>query len=51
MVRKVIDKMKNRRSYDHEGLVAERFIHAKDIIAVLIAVMVNKVMSEGFPDT
>ena len=31
MVRKAIDRMKTRRSYDHEGLVAEHFIHAKDI--------------------
>ena len=39
------------RSYDHEGLVAEHFIHANDIIAGLITVMFNRAMSEGFPDT
>ena len=33
MVKKAIDKMKTRRSYDHEGLVAEHLIHAKDIVA------------------
>ena len=49
MVRKAIDK-KTRRSYDHEGLVAEHFIHAKDIIAVLITVMFNRAMNKGFPD-
>ena len=43
--------MKTRRSYDHEGLVAEHFIHAKNILAELITVMFNKAMSEGFPDT
>ena len=51
MVRKAIDRMKTRRSYDHEGLVAEHFIHAKDIIARLITVMFIRVMSEGFLDT
>ena len=43
--------MKTERSYEHEGLVAEHFIHAKDIIAGLITVMFNRAMSEGFPDT
>ena len=51
MVRKAIDRMKTRRSYDHEGLVAEHFIHAKDILAGLITIMFNRAMSEGFPDT
>ena len=51
MVRKAIDKMKTRRSYDHVGLVAEHFVHAKDTIAGLITVMFNRAMSEGFPDT
>ena len=51
MVRKAIDKMKTRRSYDHEGLVAEHFIHAKDIIAGLITAMFNRAMNEGFLDT
>ena len=43
--------MKTRRSYDHEGLVAEHFTHAKDIIAGLITVLFNKAMREGFPNT
>ena len=51
MVRKAIDKMKTRRSYDHEGLVAEHFIHAKDIITGFITVMFNRALNEGFPDT
>ena len=51
MVRKATDKMKTRRSYDHKGLVAEHFIHAKDILAGLIIVMFNKAMNEGFLDS
>ena len=43
--------MKTRRSYDHAGLVAEHFIHAKDIITRLIRVMFNRALNEGFPDT
>ena len=51
MVKKALDKMKTRRSYDHEGLVAEHLIHAKDILAGLISVMFNTTMNENFPDT
>ena len=51
MVRKAIDKMKTKRAYDHEGLVAEHFINAKDIITGLITVMFNRALNEGFPDT
>ena len=51
MIRKAIDRMKTRRSYDHEDLEAKHFIHAKDIITGLITVMFNRATNEGFPDT
>ena len=51
MIRKAIDKLKTKRAYDHEGLVAEHFINAKDIITGLITVMFNRGLNEGFPDT
>ena len=49
MIRKAIDKMKTKRAYDHEGLVAEHFINAKDIISGLITAMFNRALSKGFP--
>ena len=36
---------------DHDGLVAEHLIHARDMLAELLAVMFNRAMCEGFPDT
>ena len=51
MIRKAIDKMKTKRAYDHEGLVAKHFINAKDIIIGLITAMFNRALNEGFPDT
>lgn len=47
MVRKAIDRMRTRRAYDHEGLVAEHFIHARDILADFL----ERAMYEGSPDT
>ena len=43
--------MKSRKSYDHEGLVAEHLIHAKDILIGLISMMFNRATREGFPET
>ncbi|RYA43708.1 hypothetical protein DD606_25245, partial [Enterobacter cloacae complex sp. GF14B] len=43
--------MRTRRAYDHEGLVAEHFVHARDLLAKLLAVMFNHAMREGLPDT
>ena len=51
MVRKAIDRMKIGRAHDHEGLVAEHFMHARDMLAELLAVMFNRAMYEGLPDT
>ena len=51
MVKKAIDKMKTRRSYDHEGLVVEHLMHAKDILTGFISMMFNRALSEDFPDT
>ena len=43
--------MRTGRAYDHDGLVAEHFIHARDMLAELLAVMFNRAMCEGLPDT
>ena len=43
--------MRTRRAYDHDGLVAEHFIHARDMLAELLAMMFNRAMCEGLPDT
>jgi len=43
--------MRIRRAYDHDGLVAMHFIHARDMLAELLAMMFNRAMCEGLPDT
>eukprot|EP00250_Pteridium_aquilinum_P021770 c25217_g4_i1 orf=6-257(-) len=43
--------MRTRRTYDHDGLVAEHFIHARDMLAELLAVVFNRAMCEGLPDS
>ncbi|WP_139158394.1 reverse transcriptase family protein, partial [Enterobacter cloacae complex sp. GF14B] len=50
MVKKAIDKMKTRRAYDHDGLVAEHLIHAKDLLSEVLARLFNRVMCEGLPE-
>ena len=49
MVKKAIDRMRTRRSYDHDGLVAEHLIHARDLLADGLARLFNRVMCEGMP--
>ncbi|RYA67317.1 hypothetical protein DD598_28790, partial [Enterobacter cloacae complex sp. 2DZ2F16B1] len=51
MVRKAIDRMRTRRAYDHDGLVAEHFTHVKDLLAELLAMMFNRSMCEDLPNT
>ena len=51
MVKKAIDRMKTGRTYDHEGLVAEHLIHARDFLAEMLARLFNRVMCEGLPDS
>ncbi|MCO5563615.1 hypothetical protein L7F22_017262 [Adiantum nelumboides] len=50
-VRKAIDRMKTGRAHDHDGLVAEHFIHARDMLVELLAMMFNRAMHEGFLET
>ena len=49
MVKKAIDKMKTNRAYDHDGLVAEHLIHARDLLSEVLARLFNRVMCEGLP--
>ena len=49
MVKKAIDKMRTRRAYDHDGLVAEHLIHARDLLSEVLAWLFNRVMCEGLP--
>ena len=51
MERKAIDRMRTGRAYDHDGLVAEHFIHARDMLAELLVVMFNRTMCEDLPNT
>lgn len=51
MVKKAIDRMKTRRAYDHDGLVAEHLIHARDLLSEVLARLFNRVMYEGLPDS
>ena len=51
MVKKAIDKMRTGRAYDHDGLVVEHFVHARDLLAELLAMIFNYAMCEGLPDT
>ena len=51
MVKRAIDRMKTRRAYDHDGLVAEHFIHARDMLGEVLAVMLNRVMYKGLLKT
>ena len=44
-IKKAIDRMRTRRAYDHDGLVAKHFINARDM---LLEVMLNQAMCEGF---
>ena len=49
MVKKAIDRLKTRRAYDHEGLVSEHLIHARDLLSEVLARLFNRVMCEGLP--
>ena len=51
MVKRAIDRMKTGRAYDHDGLVAEHFIHARDMLVEILAVLFNRVMCEGLPES
>ena len=51
MVHRAIDRMRTGRSYDHDGLVAEHFIHARDLLMEVLAVMFNRAMCERLPET
>ena len=50
-MKKAIDRMKTRRAYDHDGLVAEHLIHARDLLSEVLAQLFNRVMCEGLPDS
>ena len=50
-VKRAIDKMRTSRAYDHDGLVAEHFIHARDMLVEVLAVLFNRAMCEGLPET
>ena len=47
MVRKAIDDMRNGKAYDHAWLVAQYFIHARDMLVELLAMMFNRAIGEG----
>ncbi|MCO5586843.1 hypothetical protein L7F22_040788 [Adiantum nelumboides] len=47
MVKRAIDRMRTGRAYDHDGLVAEHFIHARDTLVEVLAVLFNRAMCEG----
>ena len=49
MVKKAIDRMRTRRAYDHDGLVAEHLIHARDLLLEGLVGLFNCVMCEGLP--
>ncbi|MCO5551840.1 hypothetical protein L7F22_005344 [Adiantum nelumboides] len=51
MVKRAIDKMKTGKAYDHDGLVAEHLIHARDMLVKVLAVLFNRAMCEGLPET
>ena len=51
MVKKAINRMKTRRAYDHDGLVAEHLIHARDLLAEMLARLFNRVLCEGLPES
>ena len=51
MVKKAIDRMRTRRAYDHDGLVAEHLIHARDLLSEVLARLFNRVMCEGLPES
>lgn len=42
MVKKAIDRMRIGRAYDHDGLEAEHFINAKDLLVELLAMMFKR---------
>ena len=43
--------MRTRRAYDHDGLVAEHLIHARDLLSEVLARLFNRVMCEGLPES
>ena len=51
IVKKAIDRMKTRRAYDHEGLVSEPLIQARDLLSEVLAWLFNRVMCEGLPES
>ncbi|KAH7440397.1 hypothetical protein KP509_04G105200 [Ceratopteris richardii] len=51
MVQRAIDRMRTGRAYDHDGLVAEHSIHARDMLMEVLVVLFNRAMCEGLPET
>ncbi|MCO5577030.1 hypothetical protein L7F22_030852 [Adiantum nelumboides] len=51
MVKRSIARMRTGSAYDHIGLVAEHFIHARDTLVEVLAVLFNRAMCEGLPET
>lgn len=51
MVKKVFGRLGLGRSHYHNGLVAEHFVHARNMIAYLLAFMFSRAMCEGFQET
>ncbi|MCO5566432.1 hypothetical protein L7F22_020109 [Adiantum nelumboides] len=49
MVKKAINRMRTRRAYDHDGLVAVHLIHARDLLSEMLARLFSRVMCEGLP--
>lgn len=43
-----IDRMKTRKASDHDGLVAEHFIPARDMLAPFQVHIFNRALCEGF---
>ena len=48
-VRNVIDRLQFEKAQDHDGLVGEHFIYARDTLLPLLAHIFNRAMCEGFP--
>ena len=48
-VRNAIDRLQFGKAQDHDGLVGEHFIYARDTLLPLLAHIFNRAMCEGFP--
>ena len=46
-VRKAIDQLQFGKTHDHDGLVGEQFIYARDISLLLLAHILNRDACEG----